>query len=348
MYIKTTRAYEFVKMDIWCSILVAYTGVTLLSLCFFYINVWQESVPLIRLWLLMALRVSVDTLAYFAVTSNSPKVILYLRELYSNNPAFTYTAALHGNIDCLRYMHELGYVWANLTCAAAFVNGNIECLQYAHQHGAMLNLEKADQVQNADCMFYLILHGATFTEKALIKACARKDLQMFDLLLSTWGYRLDFFKVCMIAQLGFHKAIDRPCKQHDFEGMKTVMVVAANYGHVEFLRVLHEKWCWPLPSTCEVQFQSTVSARIRDQILSYLHTHTYVEAECIECGITTLLDAPLHHKAVQQHPRWRKYVRAGRKILDAMERAYLDPRHKWCRRRLLRDYTELMAITLDG
>lgn len=332
-------------MDIWCLLLLAFTGITLLSVCFFCINIWHEFVPLIRL--LMAFRVHVNTLAYVAVTVNRRNVLLYLRPHFSHHPVFTYTAALHDNIECLRQMHELGYVWHELTCAVAFVNGHVHCLHYAHQHGAALNLDKADQVQNAECMLYLILHGATFTDKALVNASERKDVRMFDLLLSTWGYAVSFQKLCIIAELGFHEAIDRPCQQYpDQEEMKTALQIAANCGHIEFLRVLHEKRHWPLPSSSKIHFQSSVAARTRDQIMSYLQTHTYVESECIECGMTALVHVPLQYKEVQQHPRWRKYARAGRKILDAMERAYLDPRYKWCRRGLMRDYHELMSITI--
>jgi hypothetical protein len=44
-------------------------------------------------------------------------------------------AAMNGDIDILKYLHEHGCPWGEDTCRAASQNGHLECLKYAHEEG---------------------------------------------------------------------------------------------------------------------------------------------------------------------------------------------------------------------
>jgi hypothetical protein len=44
-------------------------------------------------------------------------------------------AAQNGHINCLKYAHENGCPWNELTCFFAAKNSNIECLRYAYENG---------------------------------------------------------------------------------------------------------------------------------------------------------------------------------------------------------------------
>jgi len=47
----------------------------------------------------------------------------------------TATAALHGNLRLLKYLHEQRFAWHEDTCRAASQNGHLTCLQFAHENG---------------------------------------------------------------------------------------------------------------------------------------------------------------------------------------------------------------------
>ena len=44
-------------------------------------------------------------------------------------------AAKYGHLECLKYAHENGCPWDEVTCSEAAENGHLECLKYAHENG---------------------------------------------------------------------------------------------------------------------------------------------------------------------------------------------------------------------
>ena len=44
-------------------------------------------------------------------------------------------AALHGHLECLKYLHENGCPWSEGTCDCAAMKGQLECLKYLHENG---------------------------------------------------------------------------------------------------------------------------------------------------------------------------------------------------------------------
>lgn len=78
-------------------------------------------------------------------------------------------AAKHGELECLRYLHEHGYVWGNTAIWAAS-HGKISCLQYAHEHGCpwgddlylyttYMQYSIDDEYDILNCVKYAYEHG---------------------------------------------------------------------------------------------------------------------------------------------------------------------------------------------
>jgi hypothetical protein len=68
----------------------------------------------------------------------------------------------YGHLECLKYAHENGCQWDKLTCAYAAVGGNIECLKYAHENGCPWNgLTCAYAVEGGhlECLKYARVNG---------------------------------------------------------------------------------------------------------------------------------------------------------------------------------------------
>ncbi len=53
-------------------------------------------------------------------------------------------AATNGHLDCLRYAHENGCEWSEITCRYAVRNGNLDYLYFASKNG------------NLNCLRYVI------------------------------------------------------------------------------------------------------------------------------------------------------------------------------------------------
>ena len=72
-------------------------------------------------------------------------------------------AAENGHLECLKYAHERGCPWDELTCAYAAKLGNLECLKYAHEHGCPWDARTcgtAAENGHLECLKYAQDHGA--------------------------------------------------------------------------------------------------------------------------------------------------------------------------------------------
>ena len=49
------------------------------------------------------------------------------------------SAAEEGHLDVLKYAHEKGCPWDELTCACAAEGGHLAVLKYAHENGCLWN-----------------------------------------------------------------------------------------------------------------------------------------------------------------------------------------------------------------
>ena len=48
-------------------------------------------------------------------------------------------AAGNGNLEVLKFAHEIGCPWDEETCTQAAINGHLDCLKYAHENGCPWN-----------------------------------------------------------------------------------------------------------------------------------------------------------------------------------------------------------------
>ncbi|ATZ81240.1 ankyrin repeat domain-containing protein [Bodo saltans virus] len=71
-------------------------------------------------------------------------------------------AAIKGHLGCLKYLHENGCHWDELTCVYAAYYGQLECLKYAHENGCPWNsitCKCALQNGNLECLKYARENG---------------------------------------------------------------------------------------------------------------------------------------------------------------------------------------------
>lgn len=80
-----------------------------------------------------------------------------------------FSAAKHGQINCLKYAHENGCNWTIETCNAAASSGHVDCLAYAHENGC----EWTGQTMDCAAMYgqlntlkYLAEHGCPISVDA--------------------------------------------------------------------------------------------------------------------------------------------------------------------------------------
>src|SRR5680860_920011 len=60
---------------------------------------------------------------------------IYKFKIRINYNQICFTAAKNGHLECLKYAHENGCSWDEITCKSAAENGHLECLKYAHENG---------------------------------------------------------------------------------------------------------------------------------------------------------------------------------------------------------------------
>ena len=94
-------------------------------------------------------------------------------------------AAVNGHLDCLRYAHENGCEWDYRTPMHAAKNGHLECLKYAHENGCpwdgRLTTANADlngQLECFKCCFEMSKDPQEFWkhEYSLVKIIDKIDL----------------------------------------------------------------------------------------------------------------------------------------------------------------------------
>jgi len=84
-----------------------------------------------------------------------------------------HVAASHGQLDCLKHLHEHGCEWDEWTCQAAAENGHLECLTYAHEHGCRWDewtCHAAAKRDNHECLKYAHEHGCPWVGRNNVPA----------------------------------------------------------------------------------------------------------------------------------------------------------------------------------
>ncbi len=121
---------------------------------------------------------------------------------------------------------------------------------------------------------------------------------------------------------------------------ESLCTLAAAHCHASCLQYAHENGCpWDVQTLMNVTTCSNIHA--------YIKKHEVINNICIACALQKQQydKIPWDHPSLWYHESYVKYLKARRKIQRAMERAYLDPNYKICRRRLMKDYEQLCLDT---
>ena len=82
-------------------------------------------------------------------------------------------AAAHGQLQCLKYLHENGYPCGSSSCYLAARYGHIECLTYLHENGCpwdMLSCYIAAYYRHLKCLIYLHKNNCPWDDQSYISA----------------------------------------------------------------------------------------------------------------------------------------------------------------------------------
>ena len=82
-------------------------------------------------------------------------------------PLCVIIAAKHGQIECLKCLHEKGYVWNASVIAAAAGNGELACVTFLHESGCQWDASacrEAAKGGHLDCLTYLHEHGCRWDD----------------------------------------------------------------------------------------------------------------------------------------------------------------------------------------
>jgi len=93
------------------------------------------------------------------------------------------SAAGHGHIDCLRFLHENNCSWDEFTCVGAIEGGYVDCLQYAIENGCPYRdaelCAMAAEFGSSSCLQYLYKKGLKWDEKTCLRAIGHLDCLQF-------------------------------------------------------------------------------------------------------------------------------------------------------------------------
>ena len=129
----------------------------------------------------------------------------------------TYVVAGNGHLDCLRYVHKNGCPWNDVTTYVAAANGHLDCLRYAHENGCPWDGATtcaAAANGHLDCLRYVHENGCPWNKSTTWMAAAYGHLS------------------CL------RYAHENGCPWH-----KMATWSAADNGHFECLRYAHENKC---------------------------------------------------------------------------------------------------------
>ena len=76
--------------------------------------------------------------------------------------------AMNGNLELLKFLHEKGCPWDEVTCSQAAQYGHLECLKYAHENGCPWDRKtrlKAAKNGHFECLQYARENGGPSDEE---------------------------------------------------------------------------------------------------------------------------------------------------------------------------------------
>lgn len=78
-----------------------------------------------------------DTVLSHAIEAHDISAVMYLHKQMGKplSDNFIVECALYGFLEGLKYFHENGCPWHDMTTTVIMWHGNLDCLKYAHEHG---------------------------------------------------------------------------------------------------------------------------------------------------------------------------------------------------------------------
>lgn len=157
------------------------------------------------------------------------------------------SAAMCGQLCCIKYLHENGYSWDEKSTEGAISEGKVECLEYLCEHGCPFYencYEAALENNQVECLEYLCENGngAPLDTESCCEIAARcRSLDCLQYLHER-GYPWDEQSCESAARSGSLHCLTY---LHDNEcpWSSECIVQAIKFNHVHILRYLHENGC---------------------------------------------------------------------------------------------------------
>jgi hypothetical protein len=162
-------------------------------------------------------------------------------------------AARSGNLDCLKYLLEAGFVGLEV-CVMAAANGNLECLRWAHTHGCELSISMvlpAVENDHYDCFVYCYENGHEHTWlTGIILECIERGRTNMFMYAVDHGYPLN--NISVAPSCARHKRLDMLAYAHK-RGMplpSSLLSAAATFGSLDIMKYAHEHGCAWYSAVC--------------------------------------------------------------------------------------------------
>lgn len=115
---------------------------------------------------------------HIALVNGYVELVEYFSDLGVQCKSCYSTAAAAGQLKCLQILHEHRYPWDAFACIAAARSGNLECLRYAHQMGCSEPGNVSNVVVNVGCFPHMYTHhGCSWTREVCTEAAKHGHLE---------------------------------------------------------------------------------------------------------------------------------------------------------------------------
>jgi hypothetical protein len=165
-------------------------------------------------------------------------------------------AARSGQLGCLRFLHERGFLLEG-ACSAAAGTGHLDCLQYAHEQGCKFysnTCSRAAQNGHLDCLQYAHEHGCPWDVITSWRAAESGHLDCLK-FAHEHGCKWDVFTTSRAAEFG-HLDCLKFAHEHGCKWDIATTSRAAQNGHLDCLQYAHENGCpWDSSTThCAAEY----------------------------------------------------------------------------------------------
>jgi hypothetical protein len=196
-----------------------------------------------------------DNACVVATAANQLQMLRYLHQKEGCKCSLeaSLMAARSGNLDCLKYLLEAGFVGLEV-CVMAAANGNLECLRWAHTHGCELSTSMmlpAVENDHYDCFVYCYENGHEHTWlTGIILECIERGRTNMFMYAVDQGYPLN--NISVAASCASHRRLDMLAYAHK-RGMPLpsgLLSSAAEFGSLDIIEYAHEHGCAWYSAVC--------------------------------------------------------------------------------------------------